>query len=68
MVRKPFAFSRVHIALHPAAFGLVMLAGTDAGNAYTYSQYEKMLANAGFVKTTLHPVPEMPKQVLHSEK
>lgn len=51
-----------------AAFSLVMLAGTDAGDAYTFAQYEKMFCNAGFAKTTLHPVPEMPQQVLVSEK
>jgi len=51
-----------------AAFSLIMLAGTDAGDAYTFSQYEKMFQNAGFRKTTLHPVPDMPQQVLLSEK
>lgn len=51
-----------------AAFSLVMLAGTDAGDAYTFAQYEKMFGNAGFSKTTFHPVPEMPQQVLLSEK
>jgi hypothetical protein len=53
---------------HAAAFSLVMLAGTDAGDAYTFAQYEKMFGNAGFAKTTLHPIPEMPQQVLVSEK
>jgi O-methyltransferase len=51
-----------------ASFSLLMLAGTDAGDAYTFSQYEKMFADSGFRKTTLHPVPEMPQQVLISEK
>lgn len=51
-----------------AAFSLVTLAGTDAGEAYTFSQYEKMFANTGFAKTTLHPVPDTPQQVLVSEK
>ena len=51
-----------------AAFSLVMLAGTDSGDAYTLAQYEKMFRNAGFAKTTLHPIPEMPQQVLISEK
>jgi ubiquinone/menaquinone biosynthesis C-methylase UbiE len=51
-----------------ASFSLIMLAGTDAGDAYTFSQYEKMFGNAGFAKTTLHPVPDMPQQVLLSEK
>jgi 2-polyprenyl-3-methyl-5-hydroxy-6-metoxy-1,4-benzoquinol methylase len=51
-----------------AAFSLIMLAGTDAGDAYTFSEYEKMFQNVGFVMTTLHPVPDMPQQVLLSEK
>jgi len=51
-----------------AAFSVIMLANTDAGDAYTVSQYEKMFRNAGFAKTTLHQVPDMPQQVLVSEK
>jgi 2-polyprenyl-3-methyl-5-hydroxy-6-metoxy-1,4-benzoquinol methylase len=51
-----------------AAFSLVMLAGTDAGDAYTFAQYEKMFRDSGFAKTTLHPVPDTPQQVLLSEK
>ena len=51
-----------------AAFSLNMLVGTDAGDAYTFSEYEKMFANAGFAKTTLHPVTGMPQQVLISGK
>ncbi len=47
---------------------LVMLDGTDARDAYPFAQYEKMFGNAGFVKTSLHPVPDMPQQVLISEK
>jgi SAM-dependent methyltransferase len=51
-----------------AAFSLNMLVGTDAGDAYTFSEYEKMFANAGFAKTTWHPVTGMPQQVLISGK
>jgi 2-polyprenyl-3-methyl-5-hydroxy-6-metoxy-1,4-benzoquinol methylase len=51
-----------------AGFSLLMLAGTDAGDAYTLSEYDKMFQGAGFAKTTLHPIPEMPEQVLISEK
>jgi len=51
-----------------AAFSLIMLANTDSGDAYTLAEYEKMFRNAGFAKTTLHPVPDMPQQVLVSEK
>ena len=45
-----------------------MLANTDFGDAYTLAEYEKMFRNAGFAKSTLHPVPEMPQQVMVSEK
>jgi hypothetical protein len=45
-----------------------MLAGTESGDAYTFSQYEKMFGNAGFVKTTQHSVPDSPQQLLLSEK
>src|ERR1700688_2585817 len=51
-----------------AAFSLIMLANTDAGDAYTFPEYEKMFRNAGFAKSTLHPVPDMPQQVIVSEK
>ena len=51
-----------------ARFALVMLATTDAGDAYTFSEYETMFRNTGFTRTTLHPVPGMPNQVLVSEK
>ena len=51
-----------------AAFSLNMLVGTDAGDAYTFSEYEQMFAKAGFAKTALHPVTGMPQQVLISRK
>src|SRR5579863_440952 len=51
-----------------AAFSLIMLAGTDAGDAYTLAEYETMFQEAGYRNTTLYPVPEMPQQILISEK
>jgi cyclopropane fatty-acyl-phospholipid synthase-like methyltransferase len=51
-----------------AAFSMIMLAGTDAGDAYTLAEYEKMFQEAGFRSTTLNPVPEMPQQILISQK
>ncbi|HYA62646.1 MAG TPA: methyltransferase [Candidatus Sulfotelmatobacter sp.] len=51
-----------------AGFSLLMLVGTDAGDAYTFSEYQKMFRRAGFPRTTLHPVPEGAEQVLISEK
>ncbi len=47
---------------------LIMLANTDSGDAYTLAEYEKMFRNAGFASLSLHPVPEMPQQVMVSEK
>ena len=52
----------------PAIFTLVMLANTDHGDVYTFSEYQQMFKNAGFKRTTLHPIPDMPQQVLVSEK
>jgi ubiquinone/menaquinone biosynthesis C-methylase UbiE len=51
-----------------ARFAMIMLASTDSGDAYTFSEYEKMFRNAGFAKSTLQPVPESPQQVVVSEK
>lgn len=51
-----------------AAFSLIMLAETGAGDAYTFTEYEKMFRNAGFAKSALHPIPDMPQQVIVSEK
>ena len=52
----------------PAAFSLVMLANTDAGDSYTFAELDKIFRNSGFSKTTAHQIPEMPQQVLVSEK
>jgi len=51
-----------------AAFSLLMLVGTDAGDAYTFSEYNEMFKKAGFTETTFHPIPGMPEEVLISEK
>jgi 2-polyprenyl-3-methyl-5-hydroxy-6-metoxy-1,4-benzoquinol methylase len=51
-----------------AAFSMVMLTVTDSGDAYTFSEFERMFGNAGFARTTLHLIPEMPQRVLVSEK
>jgi len=52
----------------PAAFSLVMLANTDAGDSYTFAEFDKIFHNSGFAKTTSHQIPEMPQTVLVSEK
>lgn len=48
----------------PAAFSLNMLVGTEAGDAYTLAEYDKMFRNAGFGKTVLQQVPNSPQQVM----
>jgi hypothetical protein len=40
-----------------ASFSLVMLGTTPEGDAYTFAQYQQMLADAGFRDASLHPLP-----------
>ena len=51
-----------------AGFSMVMLVGTPAGDAYTFSQLEQMCANAGFSRSTFHALPPTFQQVVISEK
>lgn len=41
-------------------FALSMLAGTPAGDAYTFAEYQTMLGHAGFARATLHDLPPSP--------
>ncbi|HZQ95191.1 MAG TPA: class I SAM-dependent methyltransferase [Candidatus Sulfotelmatobacter sp.] len=52
----------------PAAFALIMLAETPAGDAYTRSELENMLNRAGFSRHEFHPMPPSPHSVLVSTK
>ena len=51
-----------------AQFSLMMLASTPSGDAYTFSELERMFANAGFSRSTFHPLPPTIEQVVISEK
>jgi SAM-dependent methyltransferase len=51
-----------------AEFGLIMLATTPEGDAYTFKEYGQMFRTAGFARTELHPVPGSAEQVLVSSK
>jgi ubiquinone/menaquinone biosynthesis C-methylase UbiE len=51
-----------------ACFSAVMLATTDAGDAYTFAEYQKMHSAAGFKSCTLHQVPDQPEQIVAAEK
>jgi hypothetical protein len=52
----------------PAAFSLVMLAGTPGGDAYTYAELERMFSNAGFSNSEPHPLTGAPQTVIVSHK
>jgi SAM-dependent methyltransferase len=51
-----------------ATFSMTMLASTPAGDAYPFSELEKMFANAGFKRSELHPLPPTMQQVVISYK
>ena len=53
---------------HAATFALVMLATTASGDAYTFSEYEKMFANAGFSRSEFIKPPAGIEQVIISYK
>jgi predicted nicotinamide N-methyase len=51
-----------------AGFSMTMLISTPSGDAYTFAELERMAANAGFSRSTLHPLPPTFEQVVISEK
>jgi SAM-dependent methyltransferase len=51
-----------------AGFSMMMLTGTPNGDAYTFSELERMFANAGFSRSTIHPLTPGIQQVVISEK
>ncbi|MGE0129975.1 MAG: methyltransferase [Blastocatellales bacterium] len=49
-------------------FAMVMLASTANGDAYTFAEYEKMFANAGFSRSEMLQLPVAFEQVIVSYK
>lgn len=49
-----------------ATFALAMLTSTGGGDAYTFSDYERMFQAAGFQKSQLIEVPHSPQRVVIS--
>jgi ubiquinone/menaquinone biosynthesis C-methylase UbiE len=49
-----------------AGFALTMLASTAHGDAYTFAEYEKMFAHAGFARSEFHPLPPTIQQAVVS--
>ena len=51
-----------------AAFSLIMLSNTKAGDAYTFAELERMFCSAGFERSELHSLPPTPQSVVISHK
>ena len=56
---------RVSPPLH-AAFAMMMLATTDAGDAYTFAELEQMFRNAGFARSELRELAPTPHRIVIS--
>lgn len=48
----------------PAAFSLTMLASTQCGDAYTFSELRAMFDEAGFTAIKAHPIPMSPHTIV----
>jgi SAM-dependent methyltransferase len=51
-----------------AMFSMIMLGSTAAGDAYTFSEYQRMFRNAGFSDSRLHALPSPDQSVVVSRK
>ena len=51
-----------------AAFSLMMLGVTPAGDAYTFAELEEMFRHAGFARSELHELPPTIQRVVISHK
>lgn len=51
-----------------AAFSIMMLGSTPSGDAYTFSELEKMFQNAGFKSSEMHELPPTIQRVIISRK
>jgi SAM-dependent methyltransferase len=51
-----------------AMFSLIMLCSTPQGDAYTFAEFERMFANAGFSRSEFHQLPPTMQQVVISYK
>lgn len=51
-----------------AAFSMVMLGSTPAGDAYTFPELERMCSAAGFARSEIHQLPPSIQQVVISYK
>ena len=54
--------------LPAAGFALTMLSTTLEGDAYTFREYDRMAANAGYSKVTTQAIPPAPQSLILAEK
>jgi hypothetical protein len=52
----------------PALFSVTMLSNTPAGDAYTFSELQKMCTDAGFTETRLTALEGLPQSLVVSRK
>jgi cyclopropane fatty-acyl-phospholipid synthase-like methyltransferase len=53
---------------HAALFSMMMLVSTPGGDAYTFSEFDRILRDAGFSASELHDMPGSFQQVIISRK
>lgn len=51
-----------------AGFSMMMLGGTPSGDAYTFSELDRMFINTGFARSEIHALPPSIEQVVISQK
>jgi 2-polyprenyl-3-methyl-5-hydroxy-6-metoxy-1,4-benzoquinol methylase len=51
-----------------AAFSVMMLGSTPSGDAYTFSELQRMFATAGFARSEIHELPPTIQRVVISQK
>ena len=51
-----------------ASFSMIMLGSTTSGDAYPFSEYQRMFRNAGFASSELRPIPPSVETVIISRK
>ena len=49
-----------------ATFSMMMLGSTPSGDAYTFSEFDRMFRNGGFCRSEIHSLSRSPEQVIIS--
>lgn len=68
VVTLEFVPNEDRISPDAASFAMMMLGSTPSGDAYTFSELERMFMNAGFPRNEMHQLPPSIQQVVISRK